>query len=257
MIKLIEQIIIATTLLSRIPMPNMKHGNAKLKNLAWAYPIVGLILSSIYVVFIISSVYLPFELPILLLSIIIVMISIFITGALHFDGLADISDGFWGGYDKKHRLEIMQDSNIGTFGTISIIISLMLYVVILNEINDLFLISVFLIISSILSRGIMGIIQLTNQQAKKTGLLNYVSKENKIKYNILQILFILIFTSAIIIHLTNITILLKLLIVSFVVWGLLSLLYRKKIGGINGDCLGASQVISEIIILLTLYGINQ
>ena len=128
--------------------------------------------------------YLPFELPILLLSIIIVTIGIFITGALHFDGLADISDGFWGGYDKKHRLEIMQDSNIGTFGTISIIISLMsLLFVILNEINDLFLISVyFLIISSILSRGIMGIIQLTNQQAKKTGLLNYVSKENKIKY---------------------------------------------------------------------------
>ena len=27
MIKLIEQIIIATILLSRIPMPNMKHGN--------------------------------------------------------------------------------------------------------------------------------------------------------------------------------------------------------------------------------------
>jgi len=257
MIKLIEQIIIATTLLTRIPMSNVKHGNTTLKNLAWAYPIVGLILSSIYVVFIIFSIYLPFDLPILILSIFIVMISIFITGALHFDGLADISDGFWGGYNKKRRLEIMQDSSIGTFGTISIIISVILYVIILTKINDLFLISMFLIISSTLSRGIMGIIQLTNRQAKKTGLLNSVSKKNKIKYNILQILFILLFTSTIIIYLTDITVLLKLLIISFAIWGLLSLLYHKKIGGINGDCLGASQVISEIIILLTLYGINQ
>ena len=118
---------------------------------------------------------------------------------------------FGGGYDKKHRLEIMQDSNIGTFGTISIIISLMFYVVILNEINDLFLISVhfFDYFINFIKRNYVLNKQLTNQQAKKTGLLNYVSKENKL--NIIYykfIMIILIFTSAIIIHLTNITILL-------------------------------------------------
>ena len=50
------------------------------------------------------------------------MISILITGGMHEDGLADSSDGIFGGKNKKAKLSIMRDSNIGTYGTLSLII---------------------------------------------------------------------------------------------------------------------------------------
>jgi adenosylcobinamide-GDP ribazoletransferase len=39
---------------------------------------------------------------------------------LHWDGLADVADGFWGGYTQQRRLEIMSDSSIGAFGATAI-----------------------------------------------------------------------------------------------------------------------------------------
>jgi adenosylcobinamide-GDP ribazoletransferase len=42
-----------------------------------------------------------------------------LTGALHEDGFADVADGFGGGRDREHKLEIMRDSRIGTYGMIA------------------------------------------------------------------------------------------------------------------------------------------
>lgn len=45
------------------------------------------------------------------------------TGALHEDGLADIADGFGGGFSRERKLEIMKDSRIGAFGAVALILS--------------------------------------------------------------------------------------------------------------------------------------
>lgn len=49
-----------------------------------------------------------------------VLATVVVTGALHEDGLADVADGFWGGSSASRRLEIMQDSRIGTFGALAV-----------------------------------------------------------------------------------------------------------------------------------------
>jgi adenosylcobinamide-GDP ribazoletransferase len=48
-----------------------------------------------------------------------------LTGGLHLDGLADCLDGL-AGRDREHRLAIMRDSRIGTFGAIGLVLLLML-----------------------------------------------------------------------------------------------------------------------------------
>ncbi|MGH6839223.1 MAG: adenosylcobinamide-GDP ribazoletransferase [Methylocella sp.] len=47
-------------------------------------------------------------------------------GAMHEDGLADCADGFFGGATRERKLEIMQDSGIGTFGAVALVLSLYL-----------------------------------------------------------------------------------------------------------------------------------
>jgi adenosylcobinamide-GDP ribazoletransferase len=51
-----------------------------------------------------------------------------VTGGLHLDGVADCLDGL-AGRDREHRLAIMADSRIGTFGTAGLVLGLLLEVV--------------------------------------------------------------------------------------------------------------------------------
>jgi adenosylcobinamide-GDP ribazoletransferase len=52
--------------------------------------------------------------------------SIWLTGALHEDGLADSADGLGGGNgDPERALAIMKDSRIGTYGAVALIVSLL------------------------------------------------------------------------------------------------------------------------------------
>jgi adenosylcobinamide-GDP ribazoletransferase len=48
---------------------------------------------------------------------------IILTGALHEDGLADCADGFFGGATRQRKLDIMRDSQIGTFGALALLLS--------------------------------------------------------------------------------------------------------------------------------------
>jgi adenosylcobinamide-GDP ribazoletransferase len=57
-------------------------------------------------------------------------------GAIHEDGLADCADGFLGGATRERKLEIMQDSRIGTFGAVALVLSLYLRAVSLALIAD-------------------------------------------------------------------------------------------------------------------------
>jgi len=47
---------------------------------------------------------------------VIVLVWALLSRLLHFDGLADVADGYWGSHDPERRLEIMSDSHTGAFG---------------------------------------------------------------------------------------------------------------------------------------------
>jgi adenosylcobinamide-GDP ribazoletransferase len=59
---------------------------------------------------------------------------LFLTGALHEDGLADCLDGLGGGRDKAAALAIMRDSQIGSYGALGLIVVLGLGVVVLASV---------------------------------------------------------------------------------------------------------------------------
>ncbi len=47
-----------------------------------------------------------------------------LSGGLHEDGLADVADGFGGGFSREKKLEIMRDSRIGALGATALFLSL-------------------------------------------------------------------------------------------------------------------------------------
>lgn len=70
--------------------------------------------------------------PSLLAALLVVTAWKLLTGGIHLDGLADCLDGLVG-HDPAHRLAIMRDSRIGTFGAVGLILMLFLEIAALAE----------------------------------------------------------------------------------------------------------------------------
>jgi len=51
--------------------------------------------------------------------------SVWLTGAFHEDGLADVADGLGGSYEREKALIIMKDSRVGAFGAIAVVLAIL------------------------------------------------------------------------------------------------------------------------------------
>jgi adenosylcobinamide-GDP ribazoletransferase len=53
-------------------------------------------------------------------DVLLIVALVAMTGALHLDGLADATDGLWGGATPERRLEIMRDPHRGSFAVVAV-----------------------------------------------------------------------------------------------------------------------------------------
>lgn len=51
--------------------------------------------------------------------------TVLLTGGFHEDGLADVADGLGGSYDKDRALQIMKDSRVGAFGAMALVLAVL------------------------------------------------------------------------------------------------------------------------------------
>ncbi len=123
-------LLVAARYLTIVPVPGPVHAplEALGRSAAW-FPIVGIGIGLLLVVVdrLTAWLFSP-----LLGSLLTVTAWKLVTGGVHLDGLADCLDGLTG-RDADHRLAIMRDSRIGAFGTIGLILFLLLEIVALAE----------------------------------------------------------------------------------------------------------------------------
>lgn len=72
----------------------------------------------------------------LLAAVLAVALSTLITGAFHLDGIADMADAFGGGWNRDQRLTILKDSRLGTYGTATVVLVLLIEVAALAELAE-------------------------------------------------------------------------------------------------------------------------
>lgn len=107
---------------SRIPCPSWANHDAAVLNRATRYfPLIGGIIGMSQALLL--GLLLPLNQP-MLTSWLLLALGIWLTGAFHEDGFADVCDAFGGGWNKADILRIMKDSRLGTFGTIGLLILL-------------------------------------------------------------------------------------------------------------------------------------
>jgi adenosylcobinamide-GDP ribazoletransferase len=116
---------IAIGFFTRLPVPKAEFTEERFRRAMVLAPLVGLVIGVILVA--IRLVLAFIEAPDMIAGAVLVCSYIFITGGLHFDGLADTCDGIFSGRSREQSLEIMKDSRIGVFGTLGLFMTGILY----------------------------------------------------------------------------------------------------------------------------------
>jgi adenosylcobinamide-GDP ribazoletransferase len=105
---------------SRVPIPGPMESGDFRRSLRLA-PLAGALLGLIGGLVFVAA--LGLRLPAAAAALLALGCGALVTGAMHEDGLADIVDGFGGGFTREQKLEIMKDSRIGAFGASALVLS--------------------------------------------------------------------------------------------------------------------------------------
>ena len=227
---------------TRIPVRLKEINQEDLDRSLRYFPFLGCLLGSISaLLFFLIQEPLGID-PALIISI---AICVLLTGALHEDGLADFADGFGGGYTKEKILEIMKDSRIGTFGAIALIFIFTLKFSLLKNLS-ISTIPVAIVIAQGLSRITACSLTWRLSYARETA--SYAGQLLKNPQRRMDIV-VQCLTGVIIFYFLPFQLSIGLLTIMFLFHFFFSRWILKWIGGYTGDCLGAAQQISEVLIL--------
>jgi len=248
-------ILASLAFLSRLPI-KLANRHFSLANSSRAFGIAGLILGAIcgaifWAVHMVGLGTLPAIITALALSALI-------TGGLHEDGLADVADGFGGGWSSERKLEIMRDSQIGTYGVLALVFSVGFRIAAYSSLVDsgnignsfIVTIAVFAAIGC-LSRSTMALMMYQLPQARKDGraVEAGVPSHDNLRNGLfisaiagLTCLVVGVETGAIIATFAGVAI----------AYLVVRKLASSQIGGYTGDVLGTLQQVTEIFCLLAL-----
>ena len=172
--------------------------------------------------------------------------AVLITGALHEDGFADTCDGFGGGWSPEERLRIMKDSRIGTYGALGLVFLLLLKFFVLLQIETAILPWAWLAgntLSRFVSISQLRFLAYVQDAAKsKSGPMTEFSGVDLIVNAVFGLLPLLFIGNQVWVALLAVAI----------VWWFLLMYFKRKLGGVTGDCLGATQQLSEVVFYLCL-----
>ena len=248
----LQRILGAFLFYTRIPFPS-KYFSKQDSNSSRYFTLVGLIVGMLSVsVLIIPQIFITFipslsswnSSPITIL--IVMLAAVLLTGALHEDGFADTCDGVLGGYNIEKRLKIMKDSRIGTYGSVGLVFLILLkfFALLQIEIEILPLVWVggnaYSRFISILQIRFANYVQDSKQSKSKS--MTDLSRVDLIVNAFFGLLPLLLIVNIVFIGL-----------IGSLIVGLFTLYYfKKKLGGVTGDSLGATQQISEVIFYLCI-----
>jgi adenosylcobinamide-GDP ribazoletransferase len=239
---------IALQFFTRLPIPRwVGYEPMWLQHASRYYPLVGIVVAAVTGgVYFVSALVLPAAVAAVLSTI----AGVYLTGAFHEDGFADVCDGFGGGYTRERILEIMKDSRVGAYGAIGIGLLLLLKCAALAHLPIPAAVAALLIahpLSRMFSAALIWRLDYAKDEGKAKPLAQSMSGTEFL---------IAVLTAC-----------LALVVVGFAGWlswwailagaaagcastAWLARFFVQRIGGFTGDCLGAVQQVAEVMIYL-------
>ncbi|MBC1626861.1 adenosylcobinamide-GDP ribazoletransferase [Listeria welshimeri] len=240
-----KTLILLIQFFTRIPIPiainmeevNLKKGSALL-------PFVGLIIGAWnWLVFTLVALVMP--LPVAIIA--GLFAEIIITGGFHVDALADTADGLFSSRKKEQMLEIMKDSRVGANGVIAICFYFLFYGALFLSVSSAYEIGWLFFVLPIVAKGVTMLLFAKMTYAGSNEGLGSIFLEVPWWPIAISQLFVLFILGLVFSYI-------GLLAYAGVI--LFTIIYRtfvyKRIGGMNGDTLGAGGQMGQLVCLFCL-----
>lgn len=242
----------ALTFLTRIPGPrSLQHDPARLaRSTAW-FPVVGVIVGCA------GAAVLALALlawPPTVAAVLSTAVTVWLTGAFHEDALADACDGFGGGWEAAQVLAIMKDSRIGAYGVVGLALALLLKVAALSTLAGTAapMAARALIVAHVLGRWsslplIWGLPYVRDDGGKSRPFAASVTTSRLIVGSACALV-----VAAGALAPLGARVVVAVLVAAAAVTAIGARYFRRRLGGMTGDCLGAANQLVEVVTYLML-----
>jgi adenosylcobinamide-GDP ribazoletransferase len=241
----LKHLLLALSFYTRLPCPrNLDY--RQLPQAAVFLPVIGWLVGGASG----AAFYLAASLwPPTVAAVMALVTGIWITGAFHEDGFADVCDGFGGGYGKQRILEIMKDSAIGVYGTLGLMLLLLLKVGLLGSMPIQTAPWVLLAghsISRLMPLLLMRRYRYARIENSKSAIAMFRPAFSDLFFAAFMALLPFVFLPG-----NGLFAVLPVVLSSL--W--LGRYFNRHIGGYTGDCLGACQQVAETVFYLSVSAI--
>ena len=236
----------AVRFFTRLPVPAwVGHTSEALNRSARYFPAVGLLIGGIGgLVYLAAALLWPQPVAVLLSM----AATIYATGAFHEDGLSDMADGLGGGWEKLRILEIMKDSRVGSYGVVAMGLALLGKFTLLSAL-DAALIPYALLAGHALSRFCATVLLATMDYVREDLLAKAKPLATRLSPGAMLVALLFVIAGLVLLPPAK-------ALVGCALAGLatswLATKFKRWLGGYTGDCLGATQQVSEIAFYLGL-----
>jgi adenosylcobinamide-GDP ribazoletransferase len=184
--------------------------------------------------------------PQVLRSTLVILTLTVISGAVHLDGLADSADALGAGRDRERALTILRDSRVGSFGAIAIVFALMLKVLALASMGRPRRYAALYLAPGLARWTMVAVasgLDYLRERGGGAALLAQSSRRNLTLATITAVAALLPVISLRAFAAASIAVGLTLAMRWF---------YRRWLGGVTGDLVGAAGELAEIAVLIAM-----
>jgi adenosylcobinamide-GDP ribazoletransferase len=239
---------LAVSFLTIIPVIDQRRASedAVAGSFAW-FPIVGFAIGAALAIedWILASVCAQ-----VIRSVLIIVSLTVVTGAVHLDGLADTADALGAGRDRERALDILRDSRVGAFGASAIFFDLTLKILALSTLAGHRRYAA-LIVAPMLARWAMLLVAAGLPYLRASGsgsaLLGSASKGLGMRAGVVAV-----FTLVAMLILGALRPIALATAVAIAIVFAMRLFYRRWLGGVTGDLIGACGELVEIAVLVAM-----
>jgi adenosylcobinamide-GDP ribazoletransferase len=237
-----HDLLAAIQFLTRIPVPALAYEQDTLARSVQYFPMVGLLVGAVAAL--LNFMVAP-HLPRLVTALVVVIFLVGITGCFHEDALADTFDGFGGGWNREQILTILKDSRIGSYGAAALTLSLIARVTLLASL-PVTEVARTLIAAHVLCRWttlpLSYFLAPARAEAGQGARLAKLTSRRSLLVGTLM-------TLAIVIAALGLHAIVPIVLAVMITYAS-GAYYNSRIQGVTGDCFGATNQLTEILVYL-------
>ena len=205
------------------------------------FPVVGLVIGAV-----LYGLYygLSFILPSQLVTVLIILALVIMSGAHHLDGFIDTFDGITGSKPREKRLEIMADSHAGAIGVVAVIFLMLGKYAALSSLTGSL---PALLLMPVLSRWTAVFLLFAFPYARQTGM-GLLFKQGARWYRLAIATVISLAIATLLLSWWGIVLMASLTLIV----ACIAVFFKNRLGGLTGDCYGAMIELAEVIVLVLL-----